>query len=128
MGIVVVITRSGNLVGANDADIVGKQILVETGDGWRRCAIDKDGIEDVHAQDGFAQNGRRTLVGRSLELSLPIVEVDALAIEDTLARVGQTYDAKLQVLVLLQVCLLVANLVDQIATNDTHASKEDIEN
>ena len=65
--VVVVVAAGSNLVGANHADVVVEERVIDLGHFSRSCAIDKDSIEHILLDDLVAQEFWRRLLGRCLE-------------------------------------------------------------
>ena len=104
-----------------------EQRPVERGDVGTGGAVDKDRVEDVHADNLVFEPLGRSGRTKAVEQLDTMLDVDTLAIEEAFARIGNTHQAQLQRLGLEQPLLLFANLPQQVAPHGSHPGHKEIE-
>ena len=62
-----------------------------------------------------------------VELLAVVHEVEPVAIEDGLAAAGYAYDVELEAVALLQLLVLRAYLLNQVASHGAHSADEEVE-
>ena len=106
------IVRGGsNLVGSHHVDVMVEQLAIYAGNVGTRCAIHKHRIENVHFQnlrlDVLCRGGNSS----PFEQSRHVANVEAIAVEYALLRVGNAHHAQLKRLFALKALLLLVNLI-----------------
>ena len=86
--------------------------------------IHKHAIKNVHANHLVAQV--LALCLGCLQQFAIVLQVDAVAVVDTSLRRGDTHHVQLQSVALHQRFVLIANLLNQLATHGTHTADEQV--
>ena len=120
-----IVRRCGDLVGGDYGDVVSEEVFIESGDILTRGAVHEHRVEYVHAYDFVAQ-----LPGVDLHSSgqffFPVVEADAVAVENRPAAPRYADYVYLQIPLLHQFSALRGKLFEQLAAHRTDAAHEDV--
>ena len=103
-----------------------QQTLVESGYILAGCTVYKHAVEDVHRQDGIAQNLWSARV-RILQFLAVVLEINTIAIEDGVLGRSDTHHVELQFAALHEVGILVFDLLDELSAYGTHTADEEVQ-
>ena len=125
--VVLIIAGRRNLVGCHHVDIMIEEVAVESGHIGRSGAVDKDTVEDVHADDLVAQT-LDVALGSALETLAHILrQGNATAVENSVVTAGHTHHVEQQALLLLELLLLQADLLQKLTAHGAHTADEEVE-